>query len=225
LEKWNCFSKKTTINSGEEVMPVVNVYDQEKNVVGEIELPDEIFKVEVRPEILHFVVRAHLAAKRQGTVSVKTRSTIRGGGKKPWRQKGTGRARAGSIRSPLWRGGAVIHGPKPRDYSFKVNKKLKRLALKMALSSKLINNELLVVDKIKVNSHKTKEFVQIKNKLELKKALIVLPEKDNNLILASRNVPDVKLIGPENLNTYDVLKCENLVITPEIVETLKQRLQ
>ncbi len=206
-------------------MPVVNVYDQEKNVVGEIELPDEIFGVEVKPEILHFVVRAHLAAKRQGTVSVKTRSTISGGGRKPWRQKGTGRARAGSIRSPLWRGGAVIHGPKPRDYSFKVNKKLKRLALKMALTSKLINDELLVVDKIKTNSHKTKEFIQIKNKLELKKALIVLPEKDNNLILASRNVPDVKLIGPENLNTYDILKCESLVITPEIVETLKQRLQ
>ncbi len=205
-------------------MPVVSLYDQEKNVIGEIDLPDEIFGVKIRPEILHFVVRAHLAAKRVGTVSVKTRSTISGGGRKPWRQKGTGRARAGSIRSPLWRGGAVIHGPKPRDYSFKVNKKIKRLALKMALSSKVQNNELLVVDKIKLNSHKTKEFVQIKNKLELKKALIVLPEKDNNLILASRNVPDVKLIGPETLNTYDILNCENLVITPEIVETLKQRL-
>ncbi len=206
-------------------MTSVKVYDQEKNVVGEIELPDEIFGVEIKPEILHFVVRAHLANSRVGTASVKTRSTISGGGRKPWRQKGTGRARVGSIRSPIWRGGAVIHGPQPRDYSFKVNKKIKKLALKMALTSKLKNEELLVVDKIVTGSPKTKEFVQIKNKLELKKALIVLPEKDNNLFLASRNVPDVKVIGPESLNIYEILKYENLVITPEIVETLKQRLQ
>ncbi len=135
---------------------------KKKKVVGEIELPDTIFNVEVKPGILNFVVKAHLAAKRVGTASVKTRSTIRGGGKKPWRQKGTGRARVGTIRSPLWVGGAVAHGPKPRDYSFKVNKKVKRLAMKMALSSKLQGQKLIIVDKLEVDEPKTKMFVKIK---------------------------------------------------------------
>ena len=205
-------------------MTVVNIYDQEKKVVGEIELPDDIFNIEVRPEILNFVVKAHLAAKRVGTASVKTRSTIRGGGKKPWRQKGIGRARAGSIRSPLWVGGAVAHGPKPRDYSFKVNKKIKRLAMKMALSSKLKENKLLVVDKLEVSQPKTKEFVKIKNALDLKKSLIVLPKQDNNIFLSIRNLPDTRLMLDKDINVYDILKYDMLVITKDVVENIKERL-
>ncbi len=205
-------------------MTVVNIYDQEKRVVGEIELPDNIFNIEVRPEILNFVVKAHLAAKRVGTASVKTRSTIRGGGKKPWRQKGTGRARVGSIRSPLWVGGAVAHGPKPRDYSFKVNKKIKRLAMKMALSSKVKENKLLVLDKLEVSQPKTKEFVKIKNALELKKSLIVLPKQDNNIFLSTRNLPDTRLMLDKDINVYDILKYDMLVITKDVVENIKERL-
>jgi len=205
-------------------MTVVNIYDQEKNVVGEMELPDSIFNVEIKPGILNFVVKAHLAAKRVGTASVKTRSTIRGGGKKPWRQKGTGRARAGSIRSPLWVGGAVSHGPKPRDYSFKVNKKVKRLAIKMALTSKVRNNELVVVDKLEVSQPKTKELVKIKKNLDVKKALIVLPKQDKNIFLSGRNLADTKLMLDKDINVYDILKYDSLVLTPEVVENIKQRL-
>lgn len=205
-------------------MTLVSVYDQNKNTVGEIDLPDEIFNVEVRPEILNFVVKAHLAAKRVGTASVKTRSTIRGGGKKPWRQKGTGRARVGSIRSPLWVGGAVVHGPHPRDYSFKVNKKVKRLAMKMALSAKLKSEKLIVLDKLTVDKPKTKEFIKIKNALEVKKPLIVLDKEDKNILLSTRNVPDTKLLLDRDLNVYEVLKYEYLVITKDSIENLKQRL-
>jgi large subunit ribosomal protein L4 len=203
---------------------VVNIYDLEKNKVGEIDLPDEIFNVEVKPELLNFVVKAHLAAKRVGTASVKTRSTIRGGGKKPWRQKGTGRARVGSIRSPLWVGGAVSHGPKPRDYSFKVNKKVKKLALKMALTSKVKMDTLLVVEKMEVSQPKTKEFIKIKKNLDLKKSLIVLPKQDKNMLLSTRNIPDVKLMLDKDINVYDILKYEELVLTPEVVENIKERL-
>jgi large subunit ribosomal protein L4 len=205
-------------------MTVVNIYDLEKNKVGEIDLPDEIFNVEVKPELLNFVVKAHLAAKRVGTASVKTRSTIRGGGKKPWRQKGTGRARVGSIRSPLWVGGAVSHGPKPRDYSFKVNKKVKKLALKMALTSKVKMDTLLVVEKMEVSQPKTKEFIKIKKNLDLKKSLIVLPKQDKNMLLSTRNIPDVKLMLDKDINVYDILKYEELVLTPEVVENIKERL-
>ncbi|GAB6888588.1 50S ribosomal protein L4 [Desulfothermus okinawensis JCM 13304] len=205
-------------------MTVVNIYDQEKKVVGEIELPDTIFNVEVKPGILNFVVKAHLAAKRVGTASVKTRSTIRGGGKKPWRQKGTGRARVGTIRSPLWVGGAVAHGPKPRDYSFKVNKKVKRLAMKMALSSKLQGQKLIIVDKLEVDEPKTKMFVKIKKALEVKKALIVLPKQDNNIFLSARNLPDTKLLLDKDINVYDLLKYDTLVVTAEAVENIKKRL-
>jgi len=205
-------------------MTVVNIYDLEKNKVGEIDLPDEIFNVEVKPELLNFVVKAHLAAKRVGTASVKTRSTIRGGGKKPWRQKGTGRARVGSIRSPLWVGGAVSHGPKPRDYSFKVNKKVKKLALKMALTSKVKMDTFLVVEKMEVSQPKTKEFIKIKKNLDLKKSLIVLPKQDKNMLLSTRNIPDVKLMLDKDINVYDILKYEELVLTPEVVENIKERL-
>lgn len=200
------------------------VYSQTNQEVGEIELKEDVFGVEVRPELLHLVVRAHLAAKRQGTVAVKNRSRINGGGRKPWRQKGTGRARAGSIRSPLWRGGAVTHGPQPRDYSFKVNKKVKRLALKMALSSLLAEGRLKVVDKFELPEIKTKKFVEIKNNLGLKKPLIVLKERYNNLELSARNVPGVGVLTQDFLNTYDALKHSELVIEKEAILKLQERL-
>ncbi len=204
-------------------MATVNVLDQQKHVVGEIDLPEGIFAVEIKPQILHLVVKSQLAAKRAGTVGVKTRSIIRGGGRKPWRQKGTGRARAGSNRSPLWTGGAVTHGPVSRDYSLKVNRKVKRLALKMALSSKLAEGKLMVVDKFDISRPKTKEAVQIKNQLELKKALIVIAKKDNTLELAARNIPGIKLIYQEQLGVYDILNHEHLVLTPEVIEHIQGR--
>ncbi len=206
-------------------MPIVNIMDKQNTPVGEITLPDEIFNVPVRPEILHQVVKAQLAAKRTGTVGVKTRSQIRGGGRKPWRQKGTGRARAGSVRSPLWTGGAVTHGPQMRDYSIKVNKKVKRLAMRMALSSKVAEQSLVVVDDMSMNSHKTQEFVQIQTSLNLQRGLIVVSKKDNNLSLGSRNVPGVKVIEGSQLGVYDILHAKMVVITPQVVEHLQERLQ
>ncbi len=206
-------------------MAVVSVYDQEKNVVGEVNLPEEIFSVPAKPEILNLVVKSQLASGRLGTVSVKTRSTIRGGGRKPWRQKGTGRARAGTVRSPLWTGGAVTHGPKPRSYELKVNRKVKRLALKMALSSKQGDDNLYVVQSIELDRPKTRDFAAIQSNFDWRKALIVVPEKERNLELATRNIPGVKLIKPEQLNVYELLKYHQLVLTPAVVEHLKERLQ
>jgi large subunit ribosomal protein L4 len=206
-------------------MTVVTIFDQEKNSVGELTLPAGLFEVEVRPELLNLVVKAHNAAQRTGTVGVKTRSNIRGGGKKPWRQKGTGRARAGSVRSPLWTGGAVTHGPQSRSYDLKVNKKVRKLAMKMALSSKLATQSLVVVDKVELAEPKTKRFVQVQNSLELKKALIVVPKRDMTLELASRNVPGMKVVTQSDLNVVDILKSDVLVVTPEVVENLQERLQ
>lgn len=206
-------------------MPTVNVVDQQKQVVRELELPENVFAVQVKPQILHLVVKSQLAAKRAGSVGVKTRSNIRGGGRKPWRQKGTGRARAGSIRSPLWTGGAVTHGPVSRDYSIKVNRKVKRLALRMALSSKLAEGNLLLLEKLEISRPKTRDFVQVQNALELKKALIVLAKKDNNLEFAVRNIPGMKLIYHDQLGVYDILKHDTLVLTPAVVELIQERLQ
>lgn len=206
-------------------MTVVTIFDQEKNSVGELTLPAALFEVQVRPELLNLVVKAHNAAQRTGTVGVKTRSNIRGGGKKPWRQKGTGRARAGSNRSPLWTGGAVTHGPQSRSYDLKVNKKVRKLAMKMALSSKLANQSLIVLDKVELAAAKTKQFVQVQNRLDLKKALIVVPKRDKTLELASRNVPGVRVITQNELNVVDILKSHMLVVTPEVVENLQERLQ
>ncbi|MFO7801137.1 MAG: 50S ribosomal protein L4 [Desulfovermiculus sp.] len=206
-------------------MPVVQIMDKNNSPVGEMSLPEEIFRVQVKPEILHFVVKAQLASKRAGTVGVKTRSQIRGGGRKPWRQKGTGRARAGSVRSPLWTGGAVTHGPQQRDYSLKVNKKVKRLALRMALTSKLDEKSLIVVDDMSLTSHKTREFVQVQKALDVEKGLIVVAKKDNNLSLASRNVPGVRVIDDNQLGVYDILNTSVLIITPQVVEHLQERLQ
>ncbi len=204
---------------------MTDVRDQENNRVGEIQLPDHIFQVQIKAEVLHRVVKAHLAARRVGTASVKSRSTIRGGGAKPWRQKGTGRARAGTRRSPLWTGGAVTHGPSPRNYRIKVNKKFKRAALKMALSSKNQAGQLLVLDKLALDQPKTKAFLAVKNKLGLQKALIVLAKQDNNIELATRNIPGIQVIKENELNVYDILNCSQLILTTEAIETIQERLQ
>lgn len=205
-------------------MPSVTIYDQTKKEVGSLDLAAEVFEVPVRPELLHLVVRAQLAAKRAGTHSVKTRSAARGGGRKPWRQKGTGRARAGSTRSPLWRGGAVVHGPQPRDYSFKVNKKVRRLALKMALTAKAVDDGLMLVDKFDVPEVKTKHMAKVVKDLGLKKALIVLPASDNTLELSARNLPGIKIVRQDKLNVYDILRCEHLVMAKDAVSLVQERL-
>jgi large subunit ribosomal protein L4 len=204
-------------------MPVVKIYDQQKNEVGEMELAPEVFGVPIRPEILHLVVRAHLAALRSGTHSVKTRSFVSGGGKKPWRQKGTGRARAGSNRSPIWRHGAIVHGPQPRDYGFKVNKKVKALALKMALTARAVEDNLLVVDKIDLAEIKTKLFSSVVNQLGLKKALIVTQGDDNTLNLSARNIPGLKVMRAEQLNVYDILNYPQLVMLAPAAKDVQER--
>lgn len=204
-------------------MPRVKIYDQNKNEVGEMDLAPEIFEVEIKPEILHLVVRAQLAARRSGTHSVKTRSTISGGGAKPWRQKGTGRARAGSTRSPIWRKGAIVHGPQPRDYSFKVNRKVRALALKMALTSRVAGDNLMVVNKFDLAEVKTKLFSKMTKQLGLNKALIVTHEDDNNLRLSARNIPGVKVMRAEQLNVYDILRYPQLVILEQAAQTVQER--
>lgn len=206
-------------------MANAKIYNQSKQEVGEIVLADDIFQVEVRPEVLHLVVRSHLAKLRSGTVGVKTRGLVSGGGKKPWRQKGTGRARAGSTRSPLWRSGAIVHGPQARDYSFKVNKQIRKLALKMALSSRFSSENLLVVDKLQFDVIKTKNFVSCKDKLGLKKALIVVAEKDTNLALSARNVPGFLVLDQQSINVYEILKYPQVVLDRGAVEALQERLK
>ena len=206
-------------------MAKVTVFDQEKKEVGSIELAPEVFEVEVRPEILHLVVRSQLAAGRTGTHATRNRPLIRGGGKKPWRQKGTGRARAGSIRSALWRGGATLFGPQPRDYSFKVNKKVKQLALKMALSSRLVEDGLLVLKGFDFPEVKTRHFVQVAKALGLEKALIVTKDADNNLALSARNIPGIKVMLADKLNVYDVLKYPKLVLLESAAKDVEERLK
>jgi len=205
-------------------MPVVQIVDKSNQAVGEVTLSSEVFEREVRAEILHQVVRSQLAAKRRGTVGVKTRSLIRGGGRKPWRQKGTGRARAGTVRSPIWTGGAIVHGPQARDYDIKVNKKVKRLALKMAMSSRLAEDNLVVVDSVTPEEVKTKSFRKIQEQLDLKKCLIVTAEKDNTLELSARNIPGVTVLTWDNLNTFDVLNHDQLVLEAKAVEKIEAKL-
>jgi large subunit ribosomal protein L4 len=206
-------------------MANAKVYDQNKREIGEISLADDVFQVEVKPEVLHLAVRSHLAKLRAGTVGVKTRGLVSGGGKKPWRQKGTGRARAGSSRSPLWRSGAVVHGPVARDYSFKINKQIRKLALKMALSSRFSTENLLVVDKLQFEGIKTKNFVACKDVLGLKKALIVVAEKDTNLALSARNVPGFLVLDQQSINVYEILKYPQMVLDQGAVEALQERLK
>jgi len=206
-------------------MATVKVFDQTNKEVGQLDLAPEVFEVSVRPEILHLVVRSQLAAKRTGTHSVKTRSFVSGSGAKPWRQKGTGRARSGAKRSPVWKGGAVVHGPQPRSYEFKVNKKIKTLALKMALSTKLADESLIVVNSIDLPEVKTKLFAGVAGAFGLKKALIVLPESNNIVELSARNLPGIKVVRQDMLNVYDLLKHPQLVMVQGAAQAVQERLR
>ncbi|WP_027721451.1 50S ribosomal protein L4 [Maridesulfovibrio zosterae] len=206
-------------------MATITIYDQTKKEVGSMDLAPEVFEVPVKPEILHLVVRSQLAAKRSGTHATKTRGMKRGGGAKPWRQKGTGRARSGSTRSPLWRGGGTTFGPQPRDYSFKVNKKVRRLGLRMALTSKFSEEKLMVVKSIDLPEIKTKLFAEVAESLGLYKALIVVKDADNKLLLSARNFPGIKLISAEQLNVYDILRHRQVVMLENAAQDLQERLK
>ena len=204
-------------------MATIKVYDQEKQEVGSVELAPEVFEVEARPEILNLVVRAQRAAQRAGTHKAKTRAFVSGGGVKPWKQKGTGRARAGSNRSPIWRGGAIIFGPLPRDYSFKVNSKVRSLAMRMALSSRVAGNNLLVVKGINLPDGKTKNFAKVAKTLGLTQALVVAPEMTENLDRSSRNLPNVTLTTPDRLSVYEILKNKQLVLLQDAIAQVEAR--
>lgn len=193
-------------------MATIKVYDQNKNESGQVTLSPEIFEVEVKPEILHLVTRAQMAARRAGTHAAKTRAFVSGGGSKPWKQKGTGRARSGSNRSPVWRGGAIIFGPQPRSYEFKVNRKVRALALKMALSSRLAGDNLMVVKAIELPEAKTKHFAQVAKALGLTKALVVLDEDSVAISRSARNIPGMKVMTSDQLNVLDVLSHKQLVL-------------
>ena len=203
-------------------MANVSVYNIEGKEVGSIELNDAVFGVEVNEHLVHMAVVNQLANNRQGTQSAKTRSEVYGGGRKPWRQKGTGHARQGSTRSPQWTGGGVVFAPKPRDYSFKMNKKEKRAALCSALSSKVAESQIIVLDEFKLDEIKTKKFVEVMNNLKASKALVVLEGENKNVVLSGRNIPTVKVTATNEINTYDVLKYETLVVTKAAVEKLEE---
>ena len=204
-------------------MPKVAVYNVSGEQVSEITLNDDIFGVEVNEHVLYEVVKNQLANKRQGTQSAKTRAEVRGGGRKPWRQKGTGRARHGSIRSPLWVGGGVTFAPKPRDYSYTLPKKVRRLAMKSALTSKVNNNELIVLDELTLTEPKTKEMVNILKNLKVgKKALIVLNDSNEAVIKSAKNIPGIETASVNTLNVYDILKYDNFIITKDAVEKVEE---
>ncbi|MDR3177234.1 MAG: 50S ribosomal protein L4 [Desulfovibrio sp.] len=205
-------------------MAEVTVVDQENNVAGSVTLAPELFEVEVRPEILNLVVRAHRAALRAGTHATLNRAKMKGGGSKPWRQKGTGRARSGSNTSPVWTGGAVAFGPQPRSYAFKVNKKIKRLALRMAVSSRLAWQRLMVVKDITLPEAKTKHFAKVQKDLNLRRALLVAPADARSLILSARNLPGLTLLTPERLNAYEVLRHQSLVLLESVLAPVAARL-
>ena len=203
-------------------MAKLSVYNIEGNQVGEIELNDAVFGVEVNENLMHKAVVAQLAASRQGTQSAKTRSEVSGGGRKPWRQKGTGHARQGSTRAPQWTGGGIVFAPKPRDYSFKMNKKEKRIALLSALSSKVADNKIVVLDAFNLDDVKTKKFAEVMSNLKVDKALVVIEGENKNVVLSGRNIPTVKVSAANEINTYDVLKYETLVVTKAAVEKLEE---
>ena len=203
-------------------MANVAVYNMEGKEVDKIELNDSIFGVEINEHLVHMAVLQQLANKRQGTQKAKTRSEVRGGGRKPWRQKGTGHARQGSTRSPQWTGGGVVFAPTPRDYSFKLNKKEKRAALKSALTSRVVENKFVVVDELKLDEIKTKKFVEVMNNLKVNKALVVVEEDNKNVVLSGRNIPTVKVEANNEINTYDVVKYDTLVVTKAAVEKIQE---
>ena len=204
-------------------MPKIDVYNIEGKKVNDVELKEDIFGIIPNEELVHSVIVNYLANQRQGTQSTKTRAEVRGGGKKPWRQKGTGRARQGSIRAPHWVGGGIALGPKPRSYSYKLNKKERRLAIKSCLSSKVIENELTVVDKFEFNEIKTKEVAKMLNNLKLEgKTLILLPEKNEIIQKSARNIKGVKTLSVNTINAYDLVNYKNLVVTLDTVKKLEE---
>lgn len=203
-------------------MAKVSVYDMSGKVVGDIELSDKIFGVEINEHLMHMAVVQQLANNRQGTQSAKTRNEVRGGGRKPWRQKGTGHARQGSIRAAQWKGGGIIFAPKPRDYSFKLNKKEKQLALKSALTSKVQEEKLLVVEKIALDEIKTKKMVEFTKALNAEKALVVLDELNENVIASAGNIPTVKTAQSYEINVYDILKYDTVIIAKDAVTKLEE---
>ena len=203
-------------------MANVSVYNMEGKEVGKIDLSDAIFGVEVNEHLVHMAVVQQLANNRQGTQKAKTRAEVSGGGRKPWRQKGTGHARQGSTRSPQWTGGGVVFAPTPRDYSFKLNKKEKRAALKSALTSKVLENKIVVVDELKFEEIKTKNFQTVMNNLKVEKGLVVLAENDANVVLSARNLPTVQTTLTSTLNVYDIMKGGTLVLTKDAVSKIEE---
>ena len=203
-------------------MANVTVYNIEGKQVGTIDLNDEVFGVEINEHLVHKAVVGQMANKRQGTQSAKTRTEVRGGGRKPWRQKGTGHARQGSIRSPQWKGGGVVFAPKPRDYSKKMNKKERVLAIKSALTSKVNNEKLVVLDQFAFDEIKTKKMKEVLDNLKVNKALLVLDKKDEKVTLSARNLPNVRTVSTNSINVYDILKYDTLVITKDAVAQIEE---
>ncbi len=203
-------------------MANVTVYNMEGKEVGNMDLNDAVFGVEINEHLVHMAVVQNLANKRQGTQKAKTRSEVSGGGRKPWRQKGTGHARQGSTRSPQWKGGGVVFAPTPRDYSFKLNKKEKRAALKSVLTSRVQDNKLIVLDELKFDAIKTKDFKKVMDNLKVDKAMVVIGGQDENVILSARNLPTVDTAVAENINVYDILKGDTLVLTKDAVAKIEE---
>lgn len=204
-------------------MPKVSVYNVEGSQVGELELDDGIFGIEPNTHVLHSAVVLQQASLRQGTHKTKGRSEVRGGGRKPWKQKGTGRARQGSIRSPQWKGGGIVFGPTPRSYGFKLPRKVRRLAIKSALSSKVAGNGIIVLDQLSLNQPKTKDFAKILSNLKVaRKALVVTKEFDNNVALSARNIPGVKFVVADGISVLDVMVHDQLIITKDAVAKVEE---
>ena len=203
-------------------MATVAVYNTEGKEVDKLELNDNVFGVEINEHLVHLAVISQLANSRQGTQSAKTRSEVSGGGRKPWRQKGTGHARQGSTRSPQWTGGGVVFAPKPRDYSMKMNKREKQIAIKSALTSKVQDSKMVVVDTFNMDEIKTAKFAEILNNLKVSKALVVTKDKDEKVILSARNIPTVKTTMTNAINVYDILKYDSLVITKDAVAAIEE---
>ena len=203
-------------------MAKVSVYNMEGKEVETMELDDGVFGVDVNEHLVHMAVVQQLANNRQGTQKAKTRSEVRGGGRKPWRQKGTGHARQGSTRAPQWTGGGVVFAPTPRDYSFKLNKKEKRAALKSALSSRVAENKFVVVDELKFDAIKTKDFAKVMSNLGVEKALVVINDNDTNVVMSAKNIPTVKTASTSTINVYDILKYNTVVVTKDAVNTIQE---
>ena len=203
-------------------MANVAVLNMEGKEVGTLELNDAVFGVEVNEHLVHMAVLQQLANNRQGTQKAKTRSEVSGGGRKPWRQKGTGHARQGSTRAPQWTGGGMVFAPVPRDYSFKINKKEKRAALKSVLTAAVQENKLIVVDELKLDEIKTKKFAEVMKNLKVDKALVVINENDEKIVMSAKNIPSIKVSQTETINVYDILKYSNVVLTKAAVATIEE---